>query len=308
MEQSSTSSTGLGGKYWRRLNAGDPVGRPLAEWAYVTPRFPQGISQSAMREATNDTQRETALAWFWVNLEPYSVSGRPYFSLDDPTNEPSSVLNTSALNTMPLNTSPVGSGGLDRGVWAPAPLISEAILDGEFGTVIQQPLLSEIARALPGQWMWRQPNNLIPFNPTELPDDWPTLGLAILSKLELLEAALAELHPAHGEIGHNAPPESSPLTVEDGRRLRAAAEQVRTALAFTQPPADAFQVPASELRHIGLKLGKWALDLVSAFTTEAAKSAGAETGKWVVRAAAASYLTQQLVSLLEKAVALTGHH
>jgi len=47
------------GVFWREFAAGDAADRPLAEWAYRTPQFPDGITATDLRLADATTQRAT---------------------------------------------------------------------------------------------------------------------------------------------------------------------------------------------------------------------------------------------------------
>ena len=58
------------------LTVGQAVGKPLQELAHVTPTFPTGIKDSDLQEADKGVQRETALWWFLLNLEPYDPHKR----------------------------------------------------------------------------------------------------------------------------------------------------------------------------------------------------------------------------------------
>jgi hypothetical protein len=128
------------GKVWRNLSAGEPTGRPLSEWAYVTPRFLSGIKASDL--ATNadvNVQRETALFWFWSNFKPYDLSkGGPYFGFAPrPGSPPDPQI-----------------AGFGQGVFAPGRVDAFHALNEEFGRILPEILLRRMGESLGSNWMW----------------------------------------------------------------------------------------------------------------------------------------------------------
>jgi hypothetical protein len=91
------------GKVWLPLTADEAPDRPLAEWGYRTPRFPNGIKGGDLVEATPDIQRETMIVWFLTNNVP--ASG-PYFGFAEAT----STRTIGPRNTYPPNTMQLNQG------------------------------------------------------------------------------------------------------------------------------------------------------------------------------------------------------
>lgn len=330
MAEPQIQQPGPAGKYWRHLAVGTPVGVPLAEWAYVTPRFPDGISQSALQDASPEVQRETAIVWFSLNLEPYALGGGPYFGFARANAEGQSSQTANALvggpllNAVPVNAAPYGSqpyaaapyagaqpriAGFNQAVWAPARLDAAAVLSGEFGAILPESVIVEVAHDLPGQWMWRQRPPLRPVDPAELTADRAELGANILARLDALEEALRDLRPAPGEIGHNRPPEGFGLPPEDDREVQAVISRARTALASEGETSGAeLQAAADDFKPVAVKFGEWALGQLNTFITEANKSVAQGAGKALVAWILAHEIVHGLPSLLEQAARLIGRH
>jgi hypothetical protein len=70
MSDSSTAMRPSRGKVWLPLTAGEPLGRPLAEWCYRTPRFPRGIEGGDLMDVPPEIQRDTTIVWFLANHVP----------------------------------------------------------------------------------------------------------------------------------------------------------------------------------------------------------------------------------------------
>jgi hypothetical protein len=238
------------GVVWHEMTVGSSVGRPLAEWAYISPRFPNGITASSLQLADADTQREVAAFWFLANLKPYDLSGGPWFGFGPE------------------------SAGYDHGYLAPKPVHSPEVLNKEFGDTLQSELRQEIARRFDGQWMWLPPL-AIPPDPMSLEQT----QVAILSRLEGLEAAIRGLSPPVG-IGHNQGPLDPPLSDQERSDALLTIEEARVAVKAGDRSGatilwDKWTALAPKLQ----KLAAWTLKLVGHF----AMSFVGELGKVAAR-------------------------
>jgi hypothetical protein len=68
------------GTIWREFQAGDPVGKQFAEWAYITTQFPEGIAATELKRADPSVQVETATVWFEGNFIRYDLSTERWFT------------------------------------------------------------------------------------------------------------------------------------------------------------------------------------------------------------------------------------
>lgn len=131
MSESSTAMRPSRGKVWRHLRAGDAAGRPLAEWGYRTPRFPQGVKRSDLAGVTPKIRRETMIVWFLANHVP---AKGPYFGFAQARGaHPTGELNTAEFNELPLNGS-VEIIGFDQGRFFSGGTAAD-LLKAEFGNV-----------------------------------------------------------------------------------------------------------------------------------------------------------------------------
>jgi hypothetical protein len=203
------------GKVFLHLATGEPVGRPLSEWGYRTPRFPQGIKSSDLSSSLPGVQRETMTVWFLGNYVP---AVGPYFGFDQAAPQSTSTLGNFFLDRTPLD---VGVGGFDQ-----APFFSGGqsadLLKAEFKDIVRDDVLMQIAVIFEGLW-------------EPIPDE-PVVNLeaqtsserttSIVEALDELAAVVAKLMPEHGGIGHNMPPADIPAITEEEKVvvLRATAE------------------------------------------------------------------------------------
>lgn len=239
------------GKTWRQYQVNNPAGQPLAEWVYFTPRFPDGIGFTALREAEPAIQIETMLVWFGINLEPYKAQ---------PASEP--------IGEFVIGVHPIG-GGLQ-----PPPVESASVLAEEFGMLTAP--AAAAASELRGEWMWRAPLRELKARPGQTFAD---ASGAILGRLEALERAVRELQPAHGGIGHNRPPEELGLSTEDIRGLEADLSIVRAEIGNPTPAAGAIlAVVAGQFGRLAKNLGPYVARQLDTHVTEAVKSVGKRTG------------------------------
>ena len=164
---------------WRRLTAGMPFGRPLAEWAYITPSHLGGLTTSDLQLASADDQAETAQFSFLSNYEPFINDERCSVSV----------------------RLILGLGGLLLLLGTPL-----AILEGEFDGVVRAEILSAVAGQLGAQAAeWTQiagPPGRMPLEDPE-PD---AVRNQLEERLQGLEAEVAAIKAAYGKRGHNQGP------------------------------------------------------------------------------------------------------
>lgn len=113
----------------------------------------------------------------------------------------------------------------------------------------------------------------------------------------LLDAVLTEIDGQLAqltEFGHNGPPVDTPLPLSKGEIA-----ELRTAIAALKTdPLKSLSTPQSLtsldiLKKTGEKIGTY----LDTFISSMAKSAGEETGKWVVRCGALGWLIQWALNL-----------
>jgi hypothetical protein len=242
MSESGSAPHVSRGKVWVHMVAGETVGRPLAEWAYRTPRFPQGIKGSALPDANSEIQRETMVVWFLANHVP--ATG-PYFGFSGPTPKQTiGPLNTYPPNSMPLNQSiPIlgfGQAPFFNGGQSPD------LLKAEFSEFLPEPVILEVAGLFEGLWERRPPEPVIDFE-KQTPEERTVTLVTILDELT---EAVHKMLPTHGGIGHNGPP---PMTEDETRIvLRATAE---TRLAVLSSDYDAARLAWASISPIIKRLG-----------------------------------------------------
>jgi|GEM_PF-4667767 len=199
------------GKVWLHLTAGEAVGRPLAEWGYRTPRFPQGIKGSDLVEVTPKIRREIMIVWFLANHVP---AKGPYFGFAEASPAyRTGALNTAAPNEFPLNGS-VEIAGIGQGRFFDGGTAAH-LLKVEFGNVVEELLLTEVAGLFEGLW------EVLPAEPLlDLKNQTPAQRSATIAvALDELTEAVRRLAPQHGGIGHNGPPKDGPTITEDDQRV-----------------------------------------------------------------------------------------
>lgn len=211
MSESSTAMRPSRGKVWLPMIAGETLGRPLAEWGYQTPRFPQGIKGGDLGEVASEIQRETMIVWFLANHIP---AKGPYFGFSGPDRTTGGgALNTAALNELPLNGS-VEVAGFNQGRWFNGGTAAD-LLKAEFGNLVEAPPIAEVARLFPDLWEMLPPEPLV-----DLENQTPAERSAtIAATLDELAGAVRTLAPQHGGMGHNGPPEDGPSMTEDEQRV-----------------------------------------------------------------------------------------
>ncbi|MGN6150347.1 MAG: hypothetical protein ACTHPD_17575 [Rhizomicrobium sp.] len=102
----------------------------MADWAYRTPSFPEGISRTQLRSASDDDQLATATYWFRSNFRPYELPRGKYFSFGP------------------------GGPGFGAGAFAPSPIYAAQVIDEEFGDTIRDTVRKELTEKFFGRWMW----------------------------------------------------------------------------------------------------------------------------------------------------------
>jgi hypothetical protein len=219
MSESNAATQVSRGKVWLHMVAGEAVGRPLAEWAYRTPRFPQGIKGSDLSNATSEIQRETMVVWFLANHVP--ATG-PYFGFSGPTpTQTVGPLNTYPPNSMPLNQS-IEIAGFDQ-----APFFSGGrspdILKAEFSEFLPEPVILEVAGLFEGLLERTSPERVVDFQ-NQTPEGRVATLVTILDELT---ETVHKMLPTHGGIGHNWPP---PMTEDETRIVLRATAETRLAV------------------------------------------------------------------------------
>jgi len=261
------------------LTVDEAVGKPLNEPAHITPRFPLGIKDSDLRQADGATQRETAMWWFLLNLEPYDRSkaaaryGEARYG--DPYRRPA--------------------------------VQASSILRQEFAGVMPDEIFEELGRVLAGAWMWKSP----PVQPLLAPSTATEAFTTVVPVLESLSIAVQDLArpSAHGGIGHNRPPDECALTEEDREEVLEKIEEAKKVAKSTE--ADAPSRLTTLWKQIKEKLGgigQWTLDRVNDFTSEAFKEAGKTVGKWLPHYLLAHVAIYSLVKAADQIIAVLHQH
>lgn len=253
------------GKVWRHMVAGETFGRPLAEWAYRTPRYHQGIKGSDLSSATPEIQRETMVVWFLANHVP--ATG-PYFGFSGPPpTQTIGPLNTYPPNSMPLNQSieivGFGEGPFFSGGRAPD------LLKTEFAEFVPQPVILEVAELFDGLWQRIPPEPFVDFE-KQTPDERKTTLVTILD--ELVET-VRKMPPAHRGIGHNGPPS---ITEEETHIvLRATADTRLSVLSSDYDAAHlVWESIAPIIKTIGSSIAKQVENYCTTFTKTVAVTTG----------------------------------
>jgi hypothetical protein len=193
MSDSSTTKRPSRAKVWRHFIAGDPLGSPLAEWAYRTPRFPSGITGSQLAQVASETQRETMIVWFLANHIP---AAGDYFGFPGgPQPETAGPLNTNPLNTVPLNQG-VRAVGFGQGPFLDGGR-APGLLSDEFKDFVSAAIISEVANAFGGLWQRIPPETL------------EGSAARIVAALDDISESVRKLVPGHGQLGHNGPPDDA---------------------------------------------------------------------------------------------------
>ena len=307
------------GKFWRKLSVSDAAGQPLAEWAYYSPRFPDGIGVSDLAGAPIGVQREIALIWFWSNFKPYELGAGPYFGFAELRSGETVGLNTSAFNTVPFgdgahfsdgssftqSSPPPMVAGFDRAPFAPVPLAAAHVLDTEFAGILGDDVRRGLVDDLAGDWMqsWNEHAALAEFASAQL--SHAGFQAAILARLDLLAREVRELGPTHGAIGHNVAPDGLPLTAQEQAEAEDVIERAKAVIASNDASRSGSLTFATEsLTSLSKKIGAWVLRQLDTFITEANKSVARDVGKIIIAVLAVNHLKEitELIELVERVV------
>jgi hypothetical protein len=264
------------GVVWSHLKAGESFGKPLAEWAHISPKYPAGIKDSDLRIAAPAIQREVALFWFHSNFEPYDLSnhGVPWYGYG-----------SGAIGTQPSGTGPIGGGGV--GPIAAAPLNASNLLRQEFDQVLGMELIDTLGEALGARWMWKADSPMPPVDPGSLTDRALRDALSPILNEFLERLRQLPVDAEHGGIGHNQPPE--PITAEEKKEV---VEAVTEITSVVEGPDD-LNVKWLRVAWDGVleklkKFGVWLLDRSNDFFTGFAQEGGKAIGQqlpWIILAA-----------------------
>ena len=178
------------GIIWRRRTLGTAFGGAYAEWAYVTPRYPDGLLESDFQREPAELQVETAEIWFLANYQP----AFPQFS--------------KATNSRPMNSNPRG-GYISSEIRVPAD-----ILRVEFGSATDIALNVLAGRLSLISAFWEPKTDrptLLPLGGSSSSIDLASLREEMLDRFDRLERVLGIIGSGHGGLGHNQGP---PLLAE----------------------------------------------------------------------------------------------
>ena len=267
MSDSSTAIRPSRAKVWLPFTASEPLGQPLAEWGYRTPRFPLGIKRSDLANQPQAIQRETMTVWFLANHAPPTG---PFFGYGDGAN---SVPSSRTPNTTPADATPNGAhiAGWGQGRWFSGRRAVD-LLTAEFAEIVPEQQIADVA-ALFDEW-WELVTNESIADLTRQPSEQRTS--TIVAALDEFADAVQKLAPEHGGIGHNGPPEDVPSITEDERRtiLRATAA---TRIAVLSSDYSAAGLAWQNISPIIGKLGGAIAKQIEAFSTKFSATLGITT-------------------------------
>ena len=251
------------------LRAGDAVGRPLTETAYVTPRSPDGIRASELRAADRRVQRETMAFWFLSNFRPATET---YFGFAEqvPTIE-SGTLDISTVGGVPLGP-PARIGGFDQGTWFTGGRAPD-LLRSEFSELVPAEALADASSVFGG--LWEQ----IP--PRVSPSQSATreeLHALLDGALQASETLLRALAPEHGGMGHNDPT-GGPLSRDEIAVTLQAVVDMRLAMPLSDTDPSVLDVAWSGISGVFEKFGRWAQEQLGVFFDNFTPAAGKAIGE-----------------------------
>lgn len=122
----------------------------------------------------------------------------------------------------------------------------------------------------------------------------------LMEKIGLLEENLKGFPSREIGIGHNHPLEDydlRPLSIEDIDLIRESVYKIKKNANSPKEKEMLLRDNAEELEKHGNKILNYISNKLELFATEAAKEAGKETGKWVVRIGAMSILSNLLIEV-----------
>jgi hypothetical protein len=126
----------------------------------------------------------------------------------------------------------------------------------------------------------------------------------LLARITALEVTIAELkrEPAPG-IGHNKPPEPlEPLTIDFESIENVIATWRAYPVRPEQPPGGELEA-ALQFKTLSQRIKDYAAKQTDLYVTEAAKEAGKQTGKWIVRAPLLLLFADRLVAAADALIA-----
>lgn len=280
------------------LRAGEPVGQPFQDRAYVTPRFPDGVKRNQLRWQPLEIQLETILIWFLRNFE--RLRG-PYFGFEEASAAP---LTADSIRVTADGTQATADGSLtfDGSVsydgtarfdgrmpgteelevagFDQAPFYdggsADKFLREELADSVDFEILADVAEGLPGQWV-PKPDLAMPPAGASVDE----LRAALLWLLDGFDADIRELPSRDVDRWHNQPPEHLPdeLLVlapeERGEVLRVTADMRLAVASKDYRMADAlWDAVAPALAKVAAYVGKQADAFVSTVNKTVAMGVG----------------------------------
>lgn len=289
------------GVVWRRFVAGRSVaGQALGEKAYLTPATSaRGIAASDLKRASRETQRQTVIVWFFANCRRYDPA--------DPPNLMGVPVGAAPIASQPtgggFGQGHFGSGGFGRReppsqVVSPGPFAAIYPVSLEFAGIVAEELLSDISNELAGEWVWIPPST--PSEALGFFDPGETIIRAELeARLAAVEAAISELRPTYGGIGHNAFSGEPPVSESEEQHLLHDLQQLRHDVKSGAAP-DEIATLWTSAAPLLKKFAAWCGARLTFFIDEGISKGGA---KWLLAAIAVSHsipAIEKLIAALSK--------
>lgn len=204
-----------------------PIGGMPAEEVYLAPGMPQGVSTAELMALSVPLQMWVMGAWFRANHKPAPPA--------------------STRRTLDPQQALIGEFGsrLDESIAA----LAQALRAEAPAWVEVDDLEQIVAKARIGIVIASADPRVHRLSATQA---------SILARLEAVEAALAELKPPHGGLGHNNPPDG-PLTSEEHAEASAAVAELKEEVSARQPDTSRVQRAVHALSNTISKLGGWLL-------------------------------------------------
>ena len=194
---------------WRGTAIGDfRVGEPIADWAYITPDYPNGITRAELQQIQPIERAEVAARWFEFNYRPINIKSINEMNLDGILKErPPSV--------------PRDGIFLD-------PLEPFRDLHEEFRGIIPDELILNLTVSL-GQIsdVW------VPIQPIRMPNTVEETVAGLRIELERLQDRVRHLESLRGGIGHNQGPAIIDPAITNG--AEEVASEIRQAIVGATP-------------------------------------------------------------------------
>jgi hypothetical protein len=217
------------GLVWREatvdtLRADDP----LAEWAYVTPRHPDGLPGSELRRVGPAHRLEVMRFWMVSNFEPLPPG--PWFGFG------------------------ATGHGFGQGVWAPPTWPPEEILSDEFRETAPAEDIAKLSDEFAMRAQFWTPLTDRPLD-LVLNHQVPASLTTVQATLERLEAAVAAFQKNSGGIGHNGGPEI--VDKADLASIREAAAEAKVATAEGKAGAGRVAGLIARLKALARGMAPW---------------------------------------------------